>query len=199
MNTKLQAFSITLIIAFLLSASVTSAAQPSIEKHNKFMQFFDANNDGVVTYEEFQRSSKKRFERIDADTNAAISEEEFSNYMQTRHKERQKNHFENVDANKDGKVSKDEFLASERERAKRHFDRMDKDKDGLLSTDELTSHKKHRARFSKKVFAKLDTNSDRQVTQEESQTAWSKWFKRMDANNDQVVSGDEVEQARSRW
>ena len=189
----------TLIVALPLSAEADSAKQCHDGKHNKFMQFFDANGDGSVTIEEFQGSSKTRFERIDADNNGVISKEEFANYMQSRRDDRHKDRLAAMDADKDGQVSKEEFLNASQARAERKFARMDKDDNGLLSGDELTSHKKHKPHFGKKVFSKLDANGDGQITQEESQAAWSEWFKRLDTNSDQVVSGDEIEQARSRW
>ena len=198
MKTPLQTLITTLGVTLLISASVVSAGPRHEGGHNKFMKFFDSNGDGTVTHEEFLGASNNRFERIDTDSNATLSEAEFSTYMQARREERRKNHFEHMDANKDGKVSKDEFLASSQQRAQRKFDRMDGDNDGQLSSDELGSHKKHKQRFGKKVFSKIDANGDGLATKEESQAAWRKWFKRMDINNDQVVTTDEISQARAK-
>ena len=199
MSIPFKTLATTLGVTLLISASVVNADPRHEGGHNKFMQFFDTNGDGTVTYEEFLGASRTRFERIDTDSNAAISEAEFSTYMQSRREERHKDHFEHMDANKDGKVSKDEFLTSNQERAQRMFERMDRDNDGQLSNEELAPRKNHQHRFGKKVFSKLDANGDGQVTQEESQAAWGKWFKRMDTNGDQVVTAEEIEQARSRW
>lgn len=199
MNTKPQTLATPLIVVLLLSASVAVAGPGHAGKHGKFMSFFDTNADGIVTLEEFQGASLNRFERIDTDHNATISEAEFSAYLQTRREERHKHHFERIDTNKDGIVSKDEFLSSSQQRAQRRFEHMDKNSDGQLSADEMASHKKHKPRFGKKIFSKMDANGDGQITQEESQAAWGKWFKRLDTNGDQVVSSDEIQQARSRW
>jgi len=199
MKSPLQTLITTLGISLLISASVVSAGPHHEGGHNKFLKFFDSNGDGTVTYEEFLEASRDRFERIDADKNATISEAEFSSYMQARREEHHKNRFEHMDTNKDGKVSKDEFLTSSQERAKRKFERMDENKDGQLSNDELGSRMKHNSHFGKKVFSKIDANGDGQITKEESQSAWGKWFKRMDSNSDQVVTTDEIKQARTKW
>jgi Ca2+-binding EF-hand superfamily protein len=199
MNTSLQTLAVALGITLILSTSVVSADPRHEGSHNRFMQFFDANADGTVTYEEFLGASRNRFERMDTDSNATISEDEFSSYMQARREERHKDHFERMDANKDGKVSKDEFLSSSQERAQRRFERMDGNNDGQLSSDELGPGKKHKPRFGKKIFSKLDTNGDGKVTQQESQAAWAKWFERMDSNGDKVVTADETKQARAKW
>jgi len=199
MHIKPQTLISPLLVALLLGTTVASADPDHEGKQGKFMKFFDTNADGIVTYEEFQGSSKNRFDRIDTDGNGTISPAEFTAYMQSRREERHKNHFENTDTNKDGVVSKDEFLSASQERALRRFSRMDKNDDGLLSADELAAHKMHKPRFGKKIFSRLDANGDGQVTQEESQAAWGKWFKRLDTNGDQVVSSEEIAQARARW
>jgi Ca2+-binding EF-hand superfamily protein len=192
-------------IALLISASVVSAGPHHEGGQNKFLRFFDSNGDGNVTQEEFQSASSNRFERIDADNNASISESEFLSYMQTRRDQRHKERFARLDANKDGKISNDEFISASRERAQRRFERMDRNNDGQLSSDELGSRKKHKkhgkrkSHFGKKIFSRIDANGDGQVTKEESQAAWGSWFKRMDMNSDQVVTMDEIKQARDKW
>jgi Ca2+-binding EF-hand superfamily protein len=199
MNTPLQTLITTFGITLLLATSAASAGPRHEGGHNKFMEFFDSNGDGVVTYQEFLDASKHRFDRIDTDHNASVTEAEFSSYMKTRREERHKDHMARMDTNKDGKVSKDEFLSASQARAQRKFDRMDKDNDGLLSEAELAARKDHRPHFGKKVFSRIDANGDGKVTQEESQAAWGKWFTRLDSNGDQVVTVEEIAQARARW
>ncbi len=72
---------------------------------------------------------------------------------------------------------------------------MDKDGDGAIEADEYS--KPHHMRFSgRRIFHRLDGDSDGRVTREESLKAWSGWFDRIDANKDGVVSGDELEAYR---
>ena len=199
MSRPIQTLMSTLAITLSLSTTIVSADPGHERGQNRFMKYFDTNNDGTVTFDEFLASSKLRFERIDTDKNAIISESEFSTYMQNRREQHNKERFEGMDSNKDGKISKDEFLASSQQRAERRFGWMDKNNDGQLSNDELTSRKDHKPRFGKKVFSRIDANGDGKVTQEESQAAWGKWFERMDTNGDKVVTEEEIRQARARW
>ncbi|WP_455198309.1 EF-hand domain-containing protein [Kaarinaea lacus] len=198
MNTTSRNLITALGLSLLLAGQVAGAG-PRHEGHNRFMNFFDNNSDGIVTHEEFQGASKDRFDRIDADKNAAISEEEFSTYMNNRREQRHKERVDRMDSNKDGQVSKDEFLAYSQQRAERRFARMDANNDGQLSENEMTMRKKHKHRFGKKIFSRIDANNDGIITRQESQEAWEKWFERMDENGDKVVTDDEVSQAREKW
>jgi Ca2+-binding EF-hand superfamily protein len=199
MHTPLPTLFTTLSIALLLSTSVASADPRHGGGEGRFMRYFDINKDGTVTYQEFLDASKKRFERIDTDKNAAVSESEFSSYTKSRGKEWRKSKFDSIDTNKDGKISKDEFLKHSQERAQQMFDRLDKNGDGKLTDDEMGPRNKHRGRFAKRIFSRMDTNHDGQISLEESQAAWGKWFQRMDTNGDKVITEDEVQKARSRW
>lgn len=199
MNIPFRILITSLGITLLLSTSVVNADHRHEGGQNRFINYFDTNGDGKVTYEEFLASSKQRFERIDADKSATISESEFSSYMEDRREQRHKERFEHMDTNKDGNISKKEFLADRQQRAERRFGWIDRNNDGQLSDDELTQRKKHKSRFGNKIFSRIDTNGDGKVTQEESQAAWGKWFERMDSNNDKVVTVDEINQARERW
>ena len=192
----------TLITTLGVSLLLTSLAASADTRHggqNRFMDFFDTNKDGTVTHEEFLEASKDRFNRIDADSNASITEEEFSSYMMERREQRHRERVEQMDSTKDGQVSREEFMAYSQQRAERHFGKMDTDNDGKLSGNELTMHKKHKHRFGKKIFSRIDANNDGKISREESQNAWEQWFDRMDENGDKVVTDNEVNQAREKW
>jgi len=199
MNSSSKTLTTMLGVTLLLPMSVVSAGPDHEGGHNRFMNFFDTNSDNQVTYDEFLGASKDRFTRIDADKNGVISEDEFASYIKNRREQRQKDRIASMDTNKDGKISKEEFIAHSQQRAERRFGCMDKNHDDQLSNDELASRKDHKRHFGKKVFSRIDSNSDGQVTQEESQAAWGKWFERMDSNGDKIVTADEINQAREKW
>ncbi|TDJ70160.1 MAG: hypothetical protein E2O38_12005 [Proteobacteria bacterium] len=164
--------------------------------YDKFMMFFDADKDGVVTRAEFSESSDQRFAKMDSDSSGTISTEEFSQYIQERRQERRQRSFKHMDTNADGRVGLDEYLDVKRERAERRFKSIDKDANGMISAEEFTALKYGRKKHSgKRIFGRLDDNSDGQIDKEESQAAWLNWFKRLDINGDQVVTVEEVRAA----
>ena len=170
--------------------------------HDKFMMFFDADKDGVVTQAEFSESSDQRFAKMDGDSSGTVSTEEFSQYIQERRQERKQRSFKHMDTNADGQLSLDEYLDAKRERAERRFKSMDKDANGMISAEESTARKHGRKHGRKKyggkrVFARLDGNGDGQIDRGESQAAWLSWFERLDSNGDQVVTVEEVREAHN--
>ena len=167
-------------------------------KYDRFMTFFDTDNDGVVTREEFARASAQRFAKLDGDSSGTVSADELSQYLQERRRDPKQRHFESMDSNSDGYVSLDEYLAVTRERAERRFKHMDKDADGLVSSQDFGASKRgHKKYGGKRIFSRLDGNGDGQVTKEESETAWLNWFNRLDVNGDQLVTVEEIQQAHT--
>ncbi len=168
----------------------------------KFMNFFDANNDGTVTLDEFNESAKQRFTRIDSDGNASLTKEEFRAYIKSRRAERKQRRFAKIDTDNDGQLSKDEFIAFKMKKAERKFTRMDSDGDGVISAEEHVACKggKHgkRKRRGGKIFQHMDANDDGNISQEESYAAWLNWFKRIDTNADNVVTAEEIQAHRQQ-
>lgn len=77
------------------------------------IQYADANDDGDITYQEFQRAKYKffnhKFKQLDSNADGVVSEREFMEYHRTKGDEM----FRMLDQNQDGKVSE-----QEREKAK---------------------------------------------------------------------------------
>lgn len=187
----------------LVTALAVLAANPALayqgKGSGKFMRFFDANQDGVVTMDEFDQSARQRFKRIDADNSGQISTEEFRSYIKQRRAERKAAKFKRIDTDNDGQVSKEEFIAYQMKKAQRKFTYLDRDNDGHLSVEEITRHHRgHKRSHRKHIFHKLDANGDGNITGQESYTAWLNWFKRIDANADQSVTEDEVKAYRAK-
>jgi len=72
------------------------------------IQYADANADGDITYQEFQRAKYKffnhKFKELDRNGDGSVSEREFMDY----HRTKGDNMFRMLDQNQDGKVSKEE-------------------------------------------------------------------------------------------
>lgn len=183
---------------FILGMLGSSIAQADRGGPGKFMHFFDANQDGTVTLDEFNEAASARFKRMDSDGNGKVSQDEFRDYVKSRRIEHKADKLKRIDTNGDGKVTEDEYIAYSADKAKRKFSRMDKNKDGDLSAEEMKNCKHHKRFGSKRIYHKLDGNNDGQITKEESYKAWSDWFTRIDANGDKVVSTDEVKAYREK-
>jgi len=188
--------------ACILSLSLAAVADDGKGK-GKFMEYFDSNQDGVVTISELNEASKQRYAKMDADGNGTVSMEEFQAYVGDRKAQWREQRFAEMDANGDLQVSKQEYILYRQQRAEQRYLDMDADNDGVVSKEEYLNRKrgnrdhhggKHgHHRDGNRFFSKLDSNNDAQLTLDESLAAWTNWFKRIDANGDQVVTADEVQ------
>jgi Ca2+-binding EF-hand superfamily protein len=201
---RLYAMKINTLSSFVIIGCIglsPFANADSGKGHNKFLKSFDANNDGIVTMEEFEQSSSDRFKRMDADNNDKITHDEFLSYTKKRRAERQKNKFNRMDTNKDSNISRQEYMDYRMKKAEKKFDRMDKDNNGSVTNNEFATckskkHGKFKGKREKRIFHHMDKDNDGIVTKTESHDSWSSWFKRIDANHDNVVTADEIKSYR---
>ena len=195
--------SIASIFIFVL-VLFSGAIQADSGQHGKgrFMALFDTNGDDVVTTEEFKAAAAERFRKMDSDSSGSVTQDEFNSYISEKREKWSAVKFQKMDTNGDGNISQAEYLDYKQQKAQRRFHRMDKNVDGLVSTDEFDDSKhygKKHGRYGKgKIFAKLDKNSDGEITQDESLTAWTEWFTKIDLNGDNVVTVDEVREYRNK-
>ncbi|EGF91226.1 calcium-binding protein [Asticcacaulis biprosthecium C19] len=122
----------------------------------------DANKDGKVTREEFNRPPPDPFDLMDGNKDGSVTEDEFKAFKpphiehdvimmrggpdgpdgspppgaRIHKREIRIIGGDGLDADKDGKVTFEEFSAPMKE----HFGEMDENKDGVLSGDELKHH-----------------------------------------------------------
>jgi EF-hand domain pair len=102
---------------------------------------YDTNKDGVVDRAEWKAGQEARFERLDANNDGKLTQDELfartpavgnSVLPSDRQVERQSAYFQRIDANKDGVVTREEFMAQ----GDRNFARCDVNKDGKTDTAE---------------------------------------------------------------
>ncbi|MEZ5996829.1 MAG: hypothetical protein R3C25_13870 [Hyphomonadaceae bacterium] len=94
----------------------------------------DANNDGVITRDEFLARPIAMFERMDANHDGVISQDERPQRPERpgRGERREMREHMNPDANNDGSVSRAEFAAM----GQRMFERLDANNDGRVTQEE---------------------------------------------------------------
>lgn len=161
----------------------------------------DANNDGVLTRQEFTAAHTSQFAQADADHNGQISRDE----MRQMHAEHRGEHGERgdhhrgghhggnerwagADANNDGSITREEFLA----RPAAAFDRLDANHDGVISGAERPARGDgprgergdHRAEF--------DANNDQQISRAEWTAMGDRMFQHLDSNNDGRITREEA-------
>ena len=200
--------------AAALMAACTSAAgaQGAPEdghggRHAGMLFQADANNDGVLTRQEFDAGHAAKFARMDANSDGSVSADEqraahraMSEQMREHHgedrAERRETHWNQQDANSDGAVSREEFLS----RPNQAFDRMDANRDGNLSADERPQPRErgeHGQRGERHGgFHGGDANNDGALSRAEFDAHGASMFQMLDANSDGRVTREEAEAAR---
>ena len=125
----------------LCLASLAIAAPPHGPDGGHFEQV-DANDDGVISPEEFQAKRSGHFSSADKDGAAGLSFEEFTALQEQRENERRirraKRAFKHLDTNSDGIIDDAEFAV----RADHMFERLDANDDGNLSQEEMKQGRK---------------------------------------------------------
>jgi len=114
--------------------------------HEKRFKAKDRNGDGTITKKEFLKTHNGQFDRMDHDSNDAISMDEMRLYLE---------------AKKPKHVSEKQWTM----KADRHFGRKDLDKDNVISRDEFLS--KHY-----KSFQAYDRDHDDNISEEEMRIYW---------------------------
>ncbi len=120
-----------IIMAAHLVSGAVAFAQDS-QRAERFMLEFDANQDGIVSRNEYP-GSDEAFQRLDGNRDGDVSATEVMNSLQ-RKGTSGGNLIDRFDADKDGKVSKDEFPRSDEQ-----FTRLDANGDGYITEDEAPS------------------------------------------------------------
>lgn len=99
------------------------------------MQGMDANNDGVVSRDEFMSAHLRadaRFAQLDANKDGAVSREE---WLAEPAGQGRSGRFDQMDSNGDGRITREELDA----RRTARFNALDADRDGQLTAQEMHS------------------------------------------------------------
>ena len=94
----------------------------------KFFAEFDANKDGKVTHDEFNRTLAHEFAMATKGAPAMTLDQYAAMHLKDLRDQAAEN-FHRIDWNGDGKLTLDEYMASERDR----FEQMDRNGSGVIS------------------------------------------------------------------
>ena len=104
------------------------------QMHSYLFNKFDANEDGVITKEEYMEFIDARFDKMDSDGNGTITKEDlYDSRFYTFLPELAQAVFRDSDLDQSDTITRDEMLKAEEAR----FKMMDTDDDGKLTPDEF--------------------------------------------------------------
>jgi len=125
----------SILLGAVLLLGTMSAHSQSAEGGARGFEAADANQDGVVTREEYRAAREKAFSRIDRNGDGYLDDKDLPQRRMARRKagERLKQLRTQFDTNRDGRVDKAEFISGPMPA----FDRADTDGNGELSAQEM--------------------------------------------------------------
>ena len=128
---------LTLLLLALLLISGCAWMKPHYsdqQMHSYLFDKFDANEDGIITKEEYMEFIDERFDKMDTDGNGIITKEDlYDSRFYTFLPELAEAVFRDSDSDQSGTITRNEMLKAEEAR----FKMMDKDGDGKLTKDEF--------------------------------------------------------------
>ncbi len=152
---------VTLGSICVISLGGVAAADQMRKGHgdgSKRFEKMDANNDGVLSADEFSSKFTARFDKADTNSDGIITKEELIDRMIRRRFERRASKIiKRMDFNGDGKVSRDEI----ENRLRKRFALLDRNDDGKIDKSELQRNKmkrrgkRHMQKMKKKAKKEL--------------------------------------------
>jgi Ca2+-binding EF-hand superfamily protein len=183
----------------------------------------DANDDGVVTSDEFKQFQHEAFSKSDVNKDGQLDREEVLSIREHLHgrkgqippapgpewrsgreDRRHRGHrdpehiFSTFDENEDGALQENEVPEGMAE----HFGRLDADGNGAITLEEFKQGRpdpeQMKARFQER-FKAMDKNNDGMIQADEAEGPMQKHFDRMDANGDGRIDADELKALRDKF
>jgi hypothetical protein len=183
--------------AGIAALSVAGFAMAQDQNRGPFRN--DANNDGVVTRQEFDAGHAARFAEMDANHDGQLARGE--GHMRQRggpdgerggHHRRMGHHgggLRGADANNDGNITREEFLA----RPTEMFNRLDANHDGVIQASERPQRRERAEGGERHARVRPDADNNGTISQAEFAAMGGQMFERMDANHDGRITREEAQ------
>ncbi|GAM98231.1 hypothetical protein U91I_01863 [alpha proteobacterium U9-1i] len=188
-----------LFVAASVAALASAGLAVAQERGPRGPLQYDSNSDSVLTRAEFDAGHAARFAQMDANRDGQVTREERRAQHQARREggegRRGMHHrmgFERADANNDGNVTREEFLA----RPNQMFDRIDANRDGVIQASERPQQRQRHQGGQRRERANPDTDGNGAISQAEHAAMGAALFARMDSNSDGRVTQDEAQASR---
>lgn len=178
----------------VLSLSATTVVAPAYAgpeggkgPGGKFFDMLDANKDGQISVSEMESQEVSRFDEMDANQDGLLSMEEMKQFFEAKKAEREAN-----------RPPRPELTDEQKAELEKKFEGKKRPPRPELTEEQKAEMKaKMEARMAK-MFSKVDTDGDGQLSREEFATKASERFAKLDANDDGVVTKEEFKAAAKR-
>jgi len=183
-------------VSSLVADSQNTKGQKSIDK---FLKRFDTNKSKKITTEEFTKAWQKRWNKLDANKDGVVTEQELQDNLYSLPKRFQKSNplFKRYDKNHDGKITQNEGPRGRfrKRKFKKFFSRYDKNHDGAITLEEAYRARskwvvKFKTKLYKRFFKRLDKNHSQYLESNEMKKK-QELFSLADQNKDGKISLEE--------
>lgn len=187
-------------------------------KIRRILKRYDAEAEGRITREKFEKPARERFAERDFNGDGVISDDELpprgkrhasssegsderaGSDDEARHEKRRhegrRHHYRHHGKGWHGKRNLEDVL----KRVNRRFDRLDLNKDGVIDKAELSGNRPAKIAFEqRRRMHILDTNKDGAVSKEEFLAKSQKRFSMLDLNGDGKISAEDFPPSAARF
>jgi Ca2+-binding EF-hand superfamily protein len=176
---------------------------PMNARFGERLKAMDANQDGVITVEEFLGRRDATLARLDRNGDGAIDATEFEAMAKEGTDYRAKRFMKRFDADRDGKVTKEEFSKSRRDR----FAWRDLNDDGRIGLEDMPPSARERAgRWADRAKEAQESKDGKEAQEQKGGRGFTlerilgrsdRQFSRLDRNGDGVIDMSDLQSAAS--
>jgi Ca2+-binding EF-hand superfamily protein len=113
---KLRLAALTLLSSAIIMPVTANAGGHTADK---FMEA-DADNNGLVSKEEFTAKYDAKFTKMDGDGDGSVSAEEYEAYIHAKYEDKYREKFKKMDTDGDGSVSEQELIEHKNDQHHKH-------------------------------------------------------------------------------